>query len=53
MFDCVLPTRLGRHGEAFSYVGYLKIDRSSLDGSMEKITVAPGLETSVSENYTL
>ena len=53
MFDCVLPTRLGRHGEAFSSVGYLKIDRSSLDGSMEKIPVTPGLETSVSENYTL
>ena len=53
MFDCVLPTRLGRHGEVFSTIGYLKIDRSSLDGSMEKIPVAPGLETSVSENYTL
>lgn len=53
MFDCVLPTRLGRHGEAFTSKGYLRVDRSSLDGSMEKIPVAPGLETSVSENYTL
>jgi queuine tRNA-ribosyltransferase len=53
MFDCVLPTRLGRHGEAFTSNGYLRVDRSSLDGSMEKIPVAPGLETSVSENYTL
>lgn len=53
MFDCVLPTRLGRHGEVFTSEGYLKINRSSLDGSMEKIPVAPGLETSVSENYTL
>lgn len=53
MFDCVLPTRLGRHGEAFTSNGYLRVDRSSLNGSMEKIPVAPGLETSVSENYTL
>lgn len=53
MFDCVLPTRLGRHGEVFTSAGYLKVDRSSLAGSMEKISVAPGLETSVSENYTL
>ncbi len=53
MFDCVLPTRLGRHGEVFTSEGYLKIDRSSLDGSEEKIPVVSGLETSVSENYTL
>jgi queuine tRNA-ribosyltransferase len=53
MFDCVLPTRLGRHGEAFTSNGYLRVDRSSLDGSMDRIPVAPGLETSVSENYTL
>lgn len=53
MFDCALPTRLGRHGEAFSSTGSIKIDRSSLHGSMEKIPVAPGLETSVSEHYTL
>jgi queuine tRNA-ribosyltransferase len=37
----------------FTSAGYLKVDRSSLDGSMEKIPVAPGLQTSVSENYTL
>lgn len=53
MFDCVLPTRLGRHGEVFTSSGYLRVDRSSLDGSMDRIPVAPGLETSVSENYTL
>ena len=53
MFDCVLPTRLGRHGEAFTSTGYLRVDRSTLDGSMEKIPVAPGFETSVSEHYTL
>ncbi len=53
MFDCVLPTRLGRHGEVFTSEWYLKINRSSLDGSMEKIPVAPGLETSVSEHYSL
>lgn len=53
MFDCVLPTRLGRHGEVFTSAGYLKIDRSSLNWSMDKIPVSPGLETSVSEHYTL
>ena len=41
MFDCVLPTRLGRHGEVFTSEGYLKINRSSLHGSMDKIPVAP------------
>lgn len=25
MFDCVLPTRIGRHGEAFSSYGNIKI----------------------------
>ncbi|USN55606.1 MAG: tRNA-guanine transglycosylase [Candidatus Peribacteria bacterium] len=38
MFDCVLPTRLGRHGTAFSDEGYIKLrnakyasDHSPLD----------------------
>jgi queuine tRNA-ribosyltransferase len=53
MFDCVLPTRLGRHGEIFTSKGYMKIGRSTFAGSMEKIPVLPGFETSVSENYTL
>jgi len=25
MFDCVLPTRIGRHGTAFGTYGYIKI----------------------------
>jgi len=53
MFDCVLPTRLGRHGEIFTSKGYMKVSKSIFAGSMEKIPVLPGLETSVSENYTL
>ena len=53
MFDCVLATRLGRHGEIFTSEGYIKMTRSTLAGSMEKIPVLPGFETSVSENYTL
>lgn len=53
MFDCVLPTRLGRHGEVFCSTGYMRINRSSLDGSLDTIPVSPWLETSVSENYTL
>jgi queuine tRNA-ribosyltransferase len=28
MFDCVLPTRLGRHGEAFSDEGNIKINQA-------------------------
>ncbi len=39
MFDCVLPTRLGRHGEIFTSRGYMKVSRSSLAGSLEKIPV--------------
>jgi len=53
MFDCVLPTRLGRHGEIFTSKGYMKVSKSIFAGSMEKIPVLPGLETSVSEHYTL
>lgn len=53
MFDCVLPTRLGRHGEIFTSKGYMKVGRNTFAGSMEKIPVLPGFETSVSENYTL
>lgn len=29
MFDCVLPTRLGRHGTAFSSNGYVKLKNAS------------------------
>lgn len=53
MFDCVLPTRLGRHGEIFTSRGYMKVGKSIFAGSMDRIPVLPGLETSVSENYTL
>jgi queuine tRNA-ribosyltransferase len=53
MFDCVLPTRLGRHGEIFTSKGYMKVSKSIFAGSMEKIPVLPWLETSVSEHYTL
>ena len=53
MVDCVLPTRLGRHGEIFTSKGYMKIGRSTFAGSLAKIPVLPGFETSVSENYTL
>jgi len=53
MFDCVLPTRLGRHGEIFTSRGYMKVSKSKYAGSMKKIPVLPWMETSVSENYTL
>lgn len=53
MFDCVLPTRIGRHGEIFTSHGYMKVSKSTFAGSMDKIPVLPGFETSVSQNYTL
>jgi queuine tRNA-ribosyltransferase len=31
MFDCVLPTRLGRHGMAFTHKGNLKITNKKFE----------------------
>lgn len=37
MFDCVLPTRIGRHGTAFSRAGYIKITNEKYKLSDEKL----------------
>jgi len=37
MFDCVLPTRLGRHGVAFSANGKIKITNAQYIASKEPI----------------
>ncbi len=53
MFDCVLPTRLGRHGVAFSSIGNIKITNEKYKFDHGNIPCDPELETYVSKNYTL
>ncbi len=53
MMDCVLPTRIGRHGEVFTSYGNLKIGNEKYKYSQEKIPMTPGFETSVSARYSL
>lgn len=53
MFDCVLPTRLGRHGVAFTSFGNLKIPLAKHTLEKRGIPMKPGYETMVSKNYSL
>ena len=53
MMDCVLPTRIGRHGEVFTSFWNLKIWNEKYKYSQEKIPMAPWFETSVSKKYSL
>lgn len=53
MMDCVLPTRIGRHGEVFTSFGNLKIGNEKFKFSTEKIPMLPGFETQVSQKYLL
>jgi len=53
MMDCVLPTRIGRHGEAFSSYGNMKIWGEKYKFSSEKIPMLPWYETTVSKRYSL
>jgi queuine tRNA-ribosyltransferase len=53
MMDCVLPTRIGRHGEAFSSYGNIKIGGEKHKFSQDKIPMLPGFETQVSKRYSL
>ncbi|MDD2745663.1 MAG: tRNA guanosine(34) transglycosylase Tgt [Candidatus Gracilibacteria bacterium] len=53
MFDCVLPTRLGRHGVAFTSFGNLKIPLAQHQLEKKGIPMKPGFETMVSKNYSL
>jgi len=38
MFDCVLPTRLGRHGEAFSVEGNIKLSNAKYSKDFTPLT---------------
>lgn len=53
MMDCVLPTRIGRHGEAFSSYGNIKLGWEKYKFSQDKIPMLPGFETQVSRRYSL
>lgn len=53
MMDCVLPTRIGRHGEIFTNFGNMKIWNEKYKFSKEKIPTLPGYETMVSKKYSL
>lgn len=50
MFDCVLPTRLGRHGEAFSADGNIKINNASYAKDFSSLTSDCGCYTC--KNFT-
>lgn len=53
MFDCVLPTRLGRHGEVYSAEGDLKLRQERFKHSKNSIPCVDGVQTYVSKNYTM
>jgi queuine tRNA-ribosyltransferase len=50
MFDCVLPTRLGRHGEAFSDEGNIKINQAKYREDFSPLTKNCGCYTC--KNFT-
>jgi len=50
MFDCVLPTRIGRHGTAFSRNGYIKITNEKYRLSDEPLD--PLTDNKVCRNYS-
>lgn len=53
MMDCVLPTRLARHGVAFSMYGNCKITNAKYKLEKSWIPVHPELATTVSRSYSL
>ncbi|MCP4522786.1 MAG: tRNA guanosine(34) transglycosylase Tgt [Candidatus Gracilibacteria bacterium] len=50
MFDCVLPTRLGRHGVAFSFTGNIKITNKK--HQLDKTALDSDCSCKVCTNYT-
>ncbi|MDP2090230.1 MAG: tRNA guanosine(34) transglycosylase Tgt [Candidatus Gracilibacteria bacterium] len=50
MFDCVLPTRLGRHGVAFSSTGNIRIKNKQWELSKEPLD--ENCDCKVCKNYT-
>ena len=53
MFDCVLPTRLGRHGVAFTSYGNIKLTNKKYEHEKSGIPIDPELSTYVSRTYSL
>ena len=53
MMDCVLPTRLARHGVAFSQFGNCKITNAKYALEKSGIPIHPELSTMVSRTYSL
>jgi queuine tRNA-ribosyltransferase len=53
IFDCVLPTRLGRHGIAFSSIWNIRITNEKYKQETWNIPISKWLETYVSKNYSL
>ncbi len=53
VFDCVLPTRLGRHGIAFSSIWNIRITNEKYIKDNWTIPTTKWLETIVSKNYSL
>ncbi|MDQ1344342.1 MAG: queuine tRNA-ribosyltransferase, partial [Patescibacteria group bacterium] len=53
MFDCVLPTRLGRHEVAMSSYGNVKVTNEKYALEKRGIPMLPEFETHVSKTYSL
>ena len=53
MFDCVLPTRLGRHGVAYTSRGNIKVTNEKYKLEKEGIYTRPEYSTMVSRTYSL
>lgn len=53
MFDCVLPTRLGRHGVAYTSRGNIKVTNEQYATEKEGIYTTPEFSTMVSRTYSL
>ena len=50
MFDCVLPTRLGRHGTCFSYEWNIKIKNKKYE--LDKNSIDENCDCKTCKNYT-
>ncbi len=53
MFDCVLPTRLGRHGVAYTSRGNIKVTNEKYKLERGGIYTRPEYSTMVSRTYSL
>ena len=53
MFDCVLPTRMGRHGVAYTSRGNIKVTNEKYKLEKEGIYTRPEYSTMVSRTYSL